>query len=95
MDKDEDIALLVVKKQLTHCKNKNITKQECKDLLAWWKAHQVQFSYVGFVAQQTLGIVGSQIETKWVFNIVGICTNLQEFRLGMDNLEMVINIYKN
>ncbi len=42
-----------------------------------------------------MGIVGSQIEVEWVFNIVGICTNLQQSWFGMDNLEMFINIYKN
>jgi hypothetical protein len=41
MDMDEDMALLVVKKQLTHFKIKKVTKEECKDLLAWWKAHEV------------------------------------------------------
>jgi len=30
-----------------------------KDLLAWWKLHEVQFSNVAFVAQQILGVVGS------------------------------------
>jgi hypothetical protein len=42
-----------------------------------------------------LGIIGSQIQAKWVFSIAGICTNLQHFQLGMDNFEMLINIYKN
>jgi len=75
------MALSVVKKQLNH--------------LAWWKTHEVQFSHVGFVAQQILGIVGSQIEAKRVFSIAGICTNLQHFWLGIENLDMLINIYKN
>jgi hypothetical protein len=39
-----------------------------------------------------LGIVGSQIEAERVFSIVGICTNLQHSRLGIDNLEMLISI---
>jgi hypothetical protein len=44
--------------------------------------HKVQFSYVGFVDWQILGIVGSQIEVEKVFNIINICTNLQCFHLG-------------
>jgi len=34
MDTDEDMALLVVKEQLTHFKIKKVTKEECKDPLA-------------------------------------------------------------
>jgi len=32
---------------------------------------------------------------KKVFNIAGICTNLCCSRLGMENLDILINIYKN
>jgi hypothetical protein len=42
-----------------------------------------------------LWIVGSQIKAKIVFSIIGICTNLKHSWLGMDNLEMLINTYKN
>ncbi len=52
MDMDEDMALLVVKEQLTHFKIKKVIKEECKDPLAWWKAHEVvQFSYAWFVVR--------------------------------------------
>ncbi len=34
MDIDENMALLVVKKQLTHFKIKKVIKEECKDSLA-------------------------------------------------------------
>jgi hypothetical protein len=53
-----------------------VSDEECKSPLAWWKTHESQFSYVVFVAQQILGIVGSQIKVEWVFNIVDICTNM-------------------
>jgi hypothetical protein len=36
----------------------------------------MNFSHVGFIVQQVLGIIGSQIEAYEVSNIVGICTNL-------------------
>jgi hypothetical protein len=43
-----------------------------------------------------LRIIGSPIELERTFNIVGICTNLKDFQLGIENLEMVINcIYNN
>jgi hypothetical protein len=76
MEIDEDMALSVVKEQLTHFKIKKVIEDECKDSLAWWRAHEVHYSYVGFVAPQILDIVGSQVETERVFNIASICTNL-------------------
>jgi hypothetical protein len=50
--------------------------------------------YVGFVARQILGIVGSHIEVEKVFNVAGICTSLQRSRLAIENIEMLISIYK-
>jgi hypothetical protein len=83
----------VVKEQFTHFKIKKGIEEECKDPLAWWRAHGVHYSYVEFVACQILGIVGSQIEVKRVFSIVCICKNLQRSQLRIDNLEMLISIY--
>ncbi len=93
MEIDEDMALSMVKEQFTHFKIKKGIEEECKDPLAWWRAHGVHDSYVGFVACQILGIVGSQIEAKRVFSIVGICKNLRRSQLHIDNLEMLISIY--
>jgi hypothetical protein len=92
MDMDENMALLIVKKQLTHFKFKKVTDDECKDLLAWWRAKKRHFSYVEFVVYHILRIVGSQIEAKRVFDIASICTNLCCSSLGTKNLEMLINI---
>ncbi len=55
----------------------------------------MHYSSIGFVAQQILGIVGSHIEVEFFFNIATICMNLSHSWFGMDNLEMLINIYKN
>jgi hypothetical protein len=59
------------------------------------KVHESQFSYVVFMAQQIIGIVGSQIEAERAFNIASICTNMCWSRLGIENLEMLMNMYKN
>jgi hypothetical protein len=93
MEIDKDMALSMVKEQFTDFKIKKGIEEECKDPLAWWRAHEVHYSYVGFVARQILGIVGSQIGAERIFSIVGICTNLGHSRLGIDNLEMLISIY--
>jgi hypothetical protein len=37
METNEDMALLVFK-------IKKVTKKECKDLLAWWRAHETHYS---------------------------------------------------
>jgi hypothetical protein len=63
--------------------------------LACWKAHEQHFSYVAFIAQQVLGIVGFQIEVERIFNIVNICIILRHFQFSMDNFETLKIIYKN
>ncbi len=73
METKEEMALLVVKEQLSHYIIRKVVDEECENLLTWWKTHE---SYLVFVAPQILGIVGSQIEAKRVFNIVGTCTNM-------------------
>jgi hypothetical protein len=59
MDLNDEMASLVVKEQLNHFKVKKVMKEEGKHPLAWHRVHEVQFLYVGFVAQQNLKIVKS------------------------------------
>jgi hypothetical protein len=59
MDTNDEMASLVVKKQLNHFKVKKVMKEEAKHPLTWWRVHEVQFLYVGFLAQQILRIVKS------------------------------------
>jgi hypothetical protein len=70
------MAISMVKEQLNYFKIKKVNKEECKNLVAWWKTHEVHFSYVGFVAWQILEIVGFHIEAKRIFNIIDICSSL-------------------
>jgi hypothetical protein len=42
-----------------------------------------------------LGIPSSQIETEWIFNIVGILTSLRWCWLDMQNLDKLIMILNN
>ncbi len=91
---NEKMTLFVVKEQLNHF---NVTKvnKECKDPLAWWRAHEVLFSYVTFVAPHLLGNIGFQIEVEISFNNIDIYTNMWHSWLGIDNLKMFMNIYNN
>ncbi len=42
-----------------------------EDPLRWWKVHGVQFPIVGYLVCQNFGIVGSQIESKIFFPLLG------------------------
>jgi hypothetical protein len=46
----DDLALSMVTEQLTHLRTKKVDEEEFKNLMAWWKTHEVHFSDVGFVA---------------------------------------------
>ncbi len=39
-------------------------EEECKNPLAWWKVHEVQFPNTGFVVQQISKIIGFLIELE-------------------------------
>jgi hypothetical protein len=61
--------------------------KDYENSLVWWIAHESQFLHVVFLAHQIFRIVGSQIETERIFNLVGVITNLQRSRLGIENLD--------
>ncbi len=48
-----------------------------------------------FQLLKILGIVGIQIETKWIFFVAGILTKLYRCRLGIQNLNQLVIISKN
>jgi hypothetical protein len=53
------------------------------------------FSTIGFLAYKILGIVESQIETKRIFSLTSILTNLGRYHLQLENLENLIFVSKN
>ena len=46
------------------------------------------------MARQILAIRGSQIETERIFSIARVLTGLRRCRLGLDNLDSLIMIFK-
>jgi hypothetical protein len=56
--------------------------------------HEAMFPIIGFLARQTLGIVGFQIETERIFSLAGILTNFKRCRLQTKNLEKLIFVNK-
>jgi hypothetical protein len=57
--------------------------------------NEAVFPCEGFLARQYLGIPGSQIEIERIFSVASILTNLRCSRLGLENLNNLIMIYKN
>jgi hypothetical protein len=60
---------------------------EIENLLIWWPKRAVQFPHVSCLVRQVLSIVGSHIQIKWIFNVVGVITNLRRSRLSIENLD--------
>jgi hypothetical protein len=50
MKTNEEMASSMMKEQLNHFMLKKVTKEEVKIPLEWWRVHEIQFSYVGFVS---------------------------------------------
>ncbi len=69
--------------------------KEIKCPLQWWQKHESTFPTIGFLAQQILRIVGSQIETSKILSLSDIFTNLRRCHLQSENLEKLIFVSKN
>ncbi len=50
---------------------------------------------MGFLTNLICGILGSQIETKCVFNLVGVLTTLKHYHLQVENMDRIIMVVKN
>jgi hypothetical protein len=70
-----------------------VSQKDLKSPLAWWKTHESQFSNVGFLAKQILGILRN-LEIKRIFNNVDVLISLQHCQLGLDNLDALMMILK-
>jgi hypothetical protein len=58
------------------CRFQVDAKDIIKCPLEWWRKHKSIFPIVGFFIQQILRFIGSQIETKRIFFLANIFTNL-------------------
>jgi hypothetical protein len=85
----------LITRELLIFKHYQMDPKDIKCPLQWWAKHEAMFPIVGFWACQILGIIGSQIETKIFFSLVGILTNLRRCRLQLENLENLIFVSKN
>ncbi len=65
----------LVTKELLVFKHYQMDPKYIKWLLQWWGKYETMFLTIGFLACQILNIIGSQIETKIIFSLVGIFTN--------------------
>jgi hypothetical protein len=63
--------------------------------LAWWQIHESQFPIVDLLARQILWISRSQIETKQVFNLIGVLIPWRHCKLHVENLNNITTMVKN
>jgi len=72
-------------------------KDMIKCPLEWWRKHKSMYPSVGFFIKQILRFVGSQIETKRIFFLANIFTNLttEDVVYNKKNLEKLIFLSKN
>jgi len=54
---------------------------EIKCLIQWWQKHEFMFLTIGFLVQQILRIIRSQIKTRKIFSLASIFTNLRRCHL--------------
>jgi hypothetical protein len=68
--------------------------KDIKCPLYWWEKHESMFFIVGSYAKQILRIVGSKIEIKRIFSLVGILTSYRRCHLQLRNLDKLIFVNK-
>jgi hypothetical protein len=80
----EKSSLALVVGELSLFRKLYVSLVTCVEPLAWWRIHETQFPNVRILTKQILGILGSQIEIKCVFNLVGVLTTLKRCTLQLD-----------
>jgi hypothetical protein len=91
----EKSSCALVVGELSLFRRLSVSLATCVDPLIWWRIHETQFPNVSFLVKQILGIPRSHIETKHVFNLVGVLIALRCYRLQVDNLDQIITVVKN
>ncbi len=84
-----------VTKELLIFRRYQVDPKCIKCLFWWWGKHEVMFPTIGVLAHQILSIVRSQIETKMIFSLVGMLTNLRWCHLQSENFKNLIFVSKN
>jgi hypothetical protein len=62
-----ELVTKLVNRELLIFKRFQMDPKEIKCPLQWWQKHESMFPIVGFLVQQILKIVESQIKTKRIF----------------------------
>lgn len=63
--------------------------------LEWWSDNFDKFPTLSELARLIFSIPGSQIECERIFSAAGLITSGLRNRLGVENLDMLVNIQKN
>ncbi len=84
-----------VTQELLDFKRFHVNVKNIKNPLQWWEKHEFKFHAVRFLTKRILGIIGSQIETKRIFPLVGILTSLRRYWLQSEILDILIFVSQN
>jgi hypothetical protein len=85
----------LIKKELLILKLYQLNVKNIKCPLQWWEKHETMFPIVGFLVWQIMDIVESHIETKRIFSLARILTNLKRCRLQTEFFKKMIFVQKN
>ncbi len=69
---NKELAKELVTRKFLDSKRFHVNVKDIKNPLLWWEKHHYRFPIIGLLARQILGIIGFQIETKCIFELVRI-----------------------
>jgi hypothetical protein len=88
-------SIELVKEEVLIFKRYQLDIKDIECLLQWWQIHEAMFPIVGFLTQQILGIIESQIEIERIFLWLEFLRILINVVLQTKKLEKLIFVNKN
>jgi hypothetical protein len=85
----------LVTKKLLIFRCYQVDTKDIKCPLQWWRKYKTMFPTISLLACQILGFIRSQIETKRIFFLASVRTNLRRCCLQLETFEILIFVNKN
>jgi hypothetical protein len=85
----------IITRELLDFTRFHVDVKDIKNPPQWWEKHEYKFHVIGFLVKQILRIIGSQIETKRIFSLIGILTCLRRYQLQSEILDQLTFINQN
>jgi hypothetical protein len=81
INNNKEIVKEIVIKEFLDFRRFYVDLKEIKNPFKWLEKRESRFPIMAFLARQILGIISSQIETKHIFSLIGILTNMKRCHL--------------